>query len=526
VDGVSENPDLTPTGRIDINEWAYLGARFFLVAALGALYAFGVMSAAPANDQTMYLAGTALLVVDTVALFGVAFVGRSGVSAAMMPIIMPDLAVFALFTYLGRPNDSFYPVIFAGPVLYALCVPKRQALIVGAGTALAYGVGLLFIGPLTAAEIALYALKLVTVPVMGYFVANAVSWQREREMTAEHEAAETERLNLQLRKRVHELQAVSEITEIIHSSLDFDSIGPRVLEIVGTAIGVKTCCLFVIDKERSETLFTATRGMQTHLGVAEEGMTFAEIDAEHLTCVPVFDHGRTMVLFCTTSEDLNRFSDEERLMLGAVSSELVVAVENSRLYKLTRRLSVTDELTGLANYRQLQQRIDEEIARAQRYDKHLSLLMLDADDFKAFNDAHGHVAGDRALSEIGPIMRGAVREVDLAARYGGEEFAILLPETDAQGAYVVAEKIREAVELHRFEGTDGRREYSITISVGFATYPTHASDKDSLLRLADDALYHAKGSGKNRVRPPQRHSEEAREPTEIESPLADEWTGA
>ena len=94
-------------------------------------------------------------------------------------------------------------------------------------------------------------------------------------------------------------------------------------------------------------------------------------------------------------------------MLGAVASELVVAVENSRLYKLTSRLAVTDELTGLRNYRHLQQRLDEEVARATRYGKHLSLLMLDADDFKAFNDTHGHVAGDVALAELGAVIASA-----------------------------------------------------------------------------------------------------------------------
>jgi diguanylate cyclase (GGDEF)-like protein len=213
-----------------------------------------------------------------------------------------------------------------------------------------------------------------------------------------------------------------------------------------------------------------------------------------------------------------------------VASELVVAVENSRLYELTSRLAITDELTGLANYRHLQLRLDEELARAKRYGKHLSLLMLDADHFKEFNDAQGHVAGDVALAELGSIMGGLVREVDVAARYGGEEFSVVLPETDVAGAYVTAEKIREAIEVHEFADAEGQRTCRLTVSIGLASYPAHGQDKDSVLREADDALYHAKRGGKNRVRAPrQRHHEvvvEAAGAVDDSSGAADEWTGA
>src|SRR5450756_393413 len=132
-----------------------------------------------------------------------------------------------------------------------------------------------------------------------------------------------------------------------------------------------------------------------------------------------------MVVFCASAMAIEKMSDEDRLVLQAVASELVVAVENSQLYKLTKRLSITDELTGMFNYRYLQQRLDDEIERARRYGRSLSLLMLDADDFKKFNDTHGHLAGDVALTEIGEVLRDSVRDIDVACRYGGEEFAIV-----------------------------------------------------------------------------------------------------
>jgi diguanylate cyclase (GGDEF)-like protein len=515
--------------RFDADSRAYAVGRLFLLGALGVLFALNIMGSSDPVGSRLYLAALGLFVIDTIVLFGVVLGTRVTIARAMMAILLPDLLGIAVFTFLGRPADSFYPAVIMTPIFYAFVVSKRDAWVVGFSVTAAYVVGLFFIGPQTTASMALFAFKAGLVPIVAFLVANSVDKQRSREQAAEHLASETEHLNAQLRRRVHELQAVSTITELIHSSLDFDRVGPQVLEIVAQAIGVTTCCLFVIDKSRSETLFSASRGTAAVISDPGGAAPFAEVGDDHLTCAPVFDMGSMMVLFCSTPEALASLSDEERLVLSAVASELVVAVENSRLYKLTRRLAITDELTGLANYRHLQQRLDEELARAKRYEKHLSLLMLDADHFKEFNDHQGHVAGDVALAELGPIVRRLVREVDVVARYGGEEFSIVLPETDAAGAYIVAEKVREAIELHHFADADGRRTCSLSVSIGLATYPTHATDKDSLLREADDALYHAKRGGKNRVRAPQRYRKSSATDTgtpEEQNAKADEWTGA
>jgi diguanylate cyclase (GGDEF)-like protein len=129
--------------------------------------------------------------------------------------------------------------------------------------------------------------------------------------------------------------------------------------------------------------------------------------------------------------------------------------------------------------------------------------MVDVDDFKHFNDTNGHVAGDAALRDLGTVVRSIVREVDVVCRYGGEEFSVVLPETDAAGAFVAAEKLREAVSRHRFSDAEGATGEHLTVSIGLASYPAHAGDKDELLRLADDALYQAKNGGKDRVRSPR-----------------------
>jgi diguanylate cyclase (GGDEF)-like protein len=317
-------------------------------------------------------------------------------------------------------------------------------------------------------------------------------------------------LNERLSRRLSELRAVSEITEVIHSTLDFDRVGPLVLEILSKVIDLPSSCLFVIDKDKDETLFSASAGLSAAAARSYgEALTFdpegavLPVENELFACTTVLDHKRLMVVFCASGDRLERLSTEDRLVLQAVASELVVAVENSQLYKLTTRLSITDELTGLFNYRYLQQRLDDEIERAKRYSRSLSMLMLDADDFKRFNDTYGHIAGDQALAEIGQVLRAAVREIDVVCRYGGEEFSVVLPETDAEGAFVVAEKVREAVASHSFADGDGNRGVHVTVSIGLATFPSSAADREELLRQADDALYQAKHLGRDRVRAPR-----------------------
>lgn len=509
--------------RFTNDQRAYIYARIVLFCILALLQLVDVINPENLIDTRLYLATLGLLGVDTVVFLFLVMKAQVDFGRAMIWVLPPDLLMVAAFTYLGTPDDAFYPVCILIPVMFAILLQRRQAWAVGAATAVAYGIGHSMGRSIAPVDVVLITLKALAIPLIGAIVASSVHKQRQRELEVKQVALQREELNNLLRRRVAELQAVSEITEIIHSSLEFDRVGPIVLDIVAKAIDVEPCCLFVIDKEKSETLFSATVGV---ISAAATPMSMAGLDDEgldnHFSCVPVFDHAEMIVLFCATADDIARLTPEDKLVVGAVASELVVAVENSRLYRLTKHLAITDELTDLFNYRYLQQRLDDEVGRALRYDKSVSLLMFDVDDFKKFNDTHGHLAGDVALSDFGAILRANIRDVDVAARYGGEEFSVILPETDASGAYIVAEKIREAVSEHLFADADGRRCCNLTVSVGLATMPTHGADKESLLREADDAVYNAKSGGKNRVRTPARNAKpamgtrESDEPTGVE----------
>jgi diguanylate cyclase (GGDEF)-like protein len=173
-------------------------------------------------------------------------------------------------------------------------------------------------------------------------------------------------------------------------------------------------------------------------------------------------------------------------------------LDNVLLHQEAQRLSVTDALTGLGNYRSFQQILSREIERAARFERTLSLLMLDLDLFKAVNDTHGHQVGNAVLVEVAERLRAEVREVDVVARYGGEEFAVVLPESDRVGAGHTAERIN--IAMRRRPITVGDLELSVTVSIGVAVFPEHGQTAASLVRAADEALYAAKAAGRDQWR--------------------------
>jgi diguanylate cyclase (GGDEF)-like protein len=204
-----------------------------------------------------------------------------------------------------------------------------------------------------------------------------------------------------------------------------------------------------------------------------------------------------MVIASATYREMTPAEMERLQVIGNQSS---LSLQNALLHGELERLSVTDRLTELYNHGYFKQRLEEEVGRADRFGHKLSLIMLDIDDFKEFNDTYGHPRGDTVLKGMSEIIRRNLREIDVAARYGGEEFVLVLPETDAEGAAAVGERIRAEMEAHTFSGAENIPPSVKTVSVGVATFPLHASNPVRLLEAADRAMYAAKREGKNRVR--------------------------
>jgi diguanylate cyclase (GGDEF)-like protein len=182
------------------------------------------------------------------------------------------------------------------------------------------------------------------------------------------------------------------------------------------------------------------------------------------------------------------------VMLSAWAS---VALENLRLAENVERLAVTDDLTQVYNYRFLKAALRREIKRAGRFRQNLSLVMIDVDNLKSYNDRHGHMRGSHLLKEIAGLLAAEVRSFDLVAKYGGDEFTLILPQTEREGAMIVGERVRVGVESHTFPlAAQG----SITVSLGIAVFPEDAGDASGLIQASDRALYQAKQQGRNRVK--------------------------
>jgi diguanylate cyclase (GGDEF)-like protein len=177
---------------------------------------------------------------------------------------------------------------------------------------------------------------------------------------------------------------------------------------------------------------------------------------------------------------------------------LDIRVKRAIEYAQTKRLANTDGLTGLYNRRSFQERLQQEVDRANRYHRPLSLIMIDIDHFKTYNDTHGHLQGDAILVDVAHTLQRLSRTSDIVARYGGEEFALILPETDSANAEALGKRLQEQIEGYRFPGEAHLPGQTLTISVGIASY-THPDTKEALLEAADMALYQAKREGRNRV---------------------------
>jgi diguanylate cyclase (GGDEF)-like protein len=194
------------------------------------------------------------------------------------------------------------------------------------------------------------------------------------------------------------------------------------------------------------------------------------------------------------------FSAAEVELLEYLAGQAIISVENAALHETVQQQALTDDLTGLANVREMHGSLDREFERGRRFETPVGFVLLDLDDFKLVNDTFGHLQGDQVLTEVGAALRAVCRDIDEPARYGGEELAVVLPQTDIEGAVRLAERMRRAVEaLHIPLLDDPGRHVAITASFGVASVPAGAADKAALIGAADAALYRAKRAGKNRV---------------------------
>ena len=188
------------------------------------------------------------------------------------------------------------------------------------------------------------------------------------------------------------------------------------------------------------------------------------------------------------------------LRIKHLNKELQVKIQQlENAQKKLKKLAVTDGLTGAFNYRFFKEQLTKEVIRAERHNKNVSIIMLDIDYFKNYNDTNGHPAGDAVLKTIAEILSKNIRNIDIAARYGGEEFALILVETNKASAGIVANKLKRLIEYYKFYHEETQPNGKLTVSMGVATFPENGKMPDDLVAFADKRLYKAKKQGRNKV---------------------------
>ncbi len=304
-------------------------------------------------------------------------------------------------------------------------------------------------------------------------------------------------------------QIVNEILKIGERVLDYPALGIMLIGPGGNLIyrgrlvgGAKNTRLRSVSRNNMELAYRIINmGEPVRVNNLSARTDYAPLlkSARSVMLVPMETHGKTTGLLSAESPRASAFVDQDEQFLAVLARSAAMALENSILHRKTEELTIIDDLTGVYNYRYFAAKIDEEKRRAARYDQPLALIMIDIDWFKRFNDNYGHEVGNQVLIGLSAVIKRCVRDVDILCRYGGEEFIIILPQTVEREAMQIAERIRSEVESAEFGGGGGIPPLKVTVSVGMTSFPENRRTEDEIINAVDQALYRAKGSGKNTV---------------------------
>ena len=346
-----------------------------------------------------------------------------------------------------------------------------------------------------------------------------------------------ERMNKELSSAFDDVSLLYTVSQYLNSVLDIDELISRVRAIFEDKFKCDSFALYFLIPKRNafhlavykglhEDVLTKGLCIQSNMGIVgktyvgnrsvyindlEKWSVVNRAASEiHFTgsvfSVPLRIRDTAMGVISVCRRQENGFSPTDRQSLESIASQLAVAFDRAQLYTKTRELSVRDELTGVFNRRYFHQMLHREFQRAKRYQRSLSLLMIDVDHFKQLNDTFGHTTGDLVLKKIAKLIGSNLREVDVLSRYGGEEFVVLLSDTTMSNAVKVANKLRKVIK--NFQWSDiipckidgGIKKADKTISIGVAAFPESVSREEDVIDFADKALYQAKKDGRDLVR--------------------------
>lgn len=328
-----------------------------------------------------------------------------------------------------------------------------------------------------------------------------------------------------LRETQSKYEFLYNLIKITSSILDPIELSQKLIELLNISFGYSNITILLADKEYKYLEVVADQdcpeaipGIKVKFGegitgvAARDGETiyvpdvskdnryikgYEETKSE--LAVPIKHKGNVLGVLNLESHEYSAFTNTDIEYMELFADQISISMANARLMQTTWQQAITDELTSLYNYRYFVSILEREVYEAERYNKPLTILILDLDDFKVVNDTFGHPIGDQLLKSVAKIISTSVRKSDIVARYGGEEFGVILPETDKEGGLPVANKIRESIREVYLDLKNFKKTFSLTASIGVASFPDDAYDWKKLIVEADKALYIAKEKGKDMI---------------------------
>lgn len=338
------------------------------------------------------------------------------------------------------------------------------------------------------------------------------------------------KMSLEEQRAFGELTTLFEIGKTISSSLDLDNTLKIVLDSAIKLTGTEAGSIALLDEDSNELVIRAATGFSKDFlhahrwKVRPEGMTakilswpdpFILSDAlkdptfnnpialregiRSLIAVPLFFDDKTIGILYVDDFEPRTFSSSEVRLVSILATQAAIAINNAQMHEQARWLAITDGLTEVYNHRFFQEQLSNETKRAERYNHDLSIIMMDIDYFKEYNDCFGHKKGDQILRVIAKLIAQYTRKSDIVARYGGDEFVVILPETTKSKALDLAERIRTRIEGSELAKSEEFRNGNLTISLGVASFPEDAKSASELIDIVDGVLYLAKEGGKNKA---------------------------
>ena len=330
----------------------------------------------------------------------------------------------------------------------------------------------------------------------------------------------------ELEKSQAQIETIYETSRTLVEKLNLDQVVEEILKIVQKILGYRFFSLFILTEQNllscwgeikngEKIKYSEPKAERPRINLREvvsTGKPIRIFDAtkevsyksnsegiKSFLSVPMISRGKVIGVMEAGSTRVGAFLDQDERIFFILAGSAALAIENALLHQRTEELTIIDELTGLYNYRYFTRKLKTEMRRAERYKQTLSLMMIDIDWFKRCNDTYGHLFGNIVLQELARGIKESVREVDEVCRYGGEEFSVILPQTKKADAQMIGERIRHRIESTDFESTVEKHKAKITVSLGIASFPENGKTLKELIEKVDQALYLAKGKGKNLV---------------------------